>query len=75
LKFGGGNLFSLAMTRNNSVGSFLKPLLKKPHSGLKNVMCSSKNQLVFWWVEMTLNGFSKPNPIHSKLKTSIAKHV
>jgi hypothetical protein len=33
LKFGGGNLFSLAMTNtiegNNSVGSLLKPLLKK----------------------------------------------
>jgi hypothetical protein len=33
LKFGGGNLFSLAMTStiegNNSVGSHLKPLLKK----------------------------------------------
>jgi hypothetical protein len=33
LKFGGGNLFSLAMTgtieRNNSLGSLLEPLLKK----------------------------------------------
>jgi hypothetical protein len=33
LKFGGGNLFSPAMTTtiegNNSVGSLLKPLLKK----------------------------------------------
>jgi hypothetical protein len=33
LKFGGGNLFSLATTStiegNNSVGSLLKPLLKK----------------------------------------------
>jgi hypothetical protein len=33
LKFGGGNLFSPTMTStiegNNSVGSFLEPLLKK----------------------------------------------
>jgi hypothetical protein len=37
LKFGGGNLFSLAMTStiegNNSVGSLLKPLLKKVTPG------------------------------------------
>jgi hypothetical protein len=44
LKFGGGILFSPAMTStiegNNSVGPLLKPLLKKgdPRSGLKNVM-------------------------------------
>jgi hypothetical protein len=47
LKFGGGNLFSPAMSStiegNNSVGSLLKPLLKKVTPvGLKNVTVALK---------------------------------
>jgi hypothetical protein len=48
LKFGGGNLFSPAMTStiegNNSVGSLLKPLLKKvtPVVGSRMLCCSRK---------------------------------
>jgi hypothetical protein len=61
LKFGGGNLFSLVMTStikgNNSVGSLLKPLLKKVTPVVDSRMLCMRNvksrnqsavQLFFW---------------------------
>jgi hypothetical protein len=54
LKFGGGNLFSPAMTStiegNNSVGSVLKPLLKKvtPIVGSR-MLCKIASTLIREW--------------------------
>jgi hypothetical protein len=54
LKFGGGNLFSQAMTNfiegNNSVGSLLKPLLKKvtPVVGSFTVKTQLLEIIYFW---------------------------
>jgi hypothetical protein len=53
LKFGGGNLFSLVMTStiegNNSMGSLLKPLLKKVSSRCPK-SCDPSLQLIFQFV-------------------------
>ena len=56
LNFGGGNLFSPAMTStvegNNSVGSLLKPLLKKVNSVVgSRILCSS-------WLQVSKDGKS-----------------
>jgi hypothetical protein len=58
LKFGGGNLFSPAMTstieRNNSVGSLLEPLLKKVTRIVgSRMLCPSPPPSLYTWQWLT----------------------